>query len=170
MPSVSRVACFALIAHAVAAALLAWSATARAEGAASDSVRIHAIVADLDSAWARGDAALWASHYEPEAEFINILGALFPDVESMQARHREIFQGVFKGSRHHSTLRRLRFLEDDVAIADIDVEVTGFSSLPPGSRPTEDGMLRTRMRHVLTRKDGVWRIAASQNTAVAPRP
>ena len=142
----------------------------RAEGTAADSTVIHAIVADLDSAWARGDAALWASHYAPDAEFINILGMVFPDLAAMQARHHEIFQGVFKGSRHHGTIRRLRFLEDDVAIADVDIEVTGFKALPPGSRPTEPGVLRTRMRHVLTRTETVWKIVATQNTAVAPRP
>jgi uncharacterized protein (TIGR02246 family) len=145
-------------------------ADACAEGGAADSVAIQGIVADLDSAWARADAGQWASHYAPDAEFINILGTVFLDVKSMQARHHEIFQGVFRGSRHHGEIRRLRFLEDDVAIADVDVEVTGFKTLPPGSRPTEPGVLRTRMRHVLTRTDGVWKIVATQNTAVAPRP
>jgi len=64
----------------------------------------------------------------------------------------------------------VRFLRPDVAIADVDIEVTGFQALPPGSRPTERGVLRTRMRHVLTRTDVVWEIVATQNTAVAPRP
>ena len=141
----------------------------RAQGAAPDSVAIHGIVADLDSAWARADAALWASHYASDAEFINILGMLFPDVKTMQARHHEIFQGVFRGSRHHGALRRVRFLGPDVAIADVDIDVTGFQALPPGSVPTEPGILRTRMRHVLEKRDGVWRIVATQNTAVAPR-
>jgi len=155
---------------AILSLLLLAPVAARAEGVASDSVAIHAVVADLDSAWARADAALWASHYAPDAEFINILGMLFPDVKTMQARHHEIFQGVFRGSRHHGSLRRVRFLRPDVAIADVDIEVTGFQALPPGSRPTERGVLRTRMRHVLTRTDVVWEIVATQNTAVAPSP
>ena len=67
-------------------------------------------------------------------------------------------------------LRRVRFLRPDVAIADVDIELPGFKERPPGSRPTEPGVLRTRMRHVLTRTDVVWEIAATQNTAVAPRP
>ena len=141
-----------------------------AQGTAADSTTIHGVVADLDSAWARADAKLWASHYAPDAEFINILGSLFPDVTSMQARHHEIFQGVFRGSRHHGTVRRLRFLGPDAAVADVDVAVTGYKALPPGSRATEPGVLRTRMKHVLERTNGVWKIVSSQNTAVAPRP
>jgi len=30
-------------------------------------------------------------------------------MQAMRASHDEIFNGVFKGSRHHGTLRRLRF-------------------------------------------------------------
>jgi len=50
---------------AILSLLLLAPVAARAEGVASDSVAIHAVVADLDSAWARADAALWASHYAP---------------------------------------------------------------------------------------------------------
>jgi len=149
---------------------LAAAALAQPSGTAADSASIAAIVADLDSAWANADADRWAAHYVPDAEFINILGMLMPNTQAMRARHDEIFQGVFKGSRHHGTLRRLRLLGADAAIADVDIEVTGFSALPPGSRPTEPGVLRTRMRHVLQRIDGRWWIVATQNTAIAPRP
>jgi len=141
-----------------------------ATGTAADSASIRGIVADLDSAWAHADADRWAAHYAPDADFINILGMLMPDRDSMKARHHDIFTGVFRGSRHAGTLRRLRFLDADVAIADVDVAVTGFAALPPGSRATEPGVLRTRMRHVLARADGVWRIVTSQNTAILPRP
>lgn len=154
----------------VLVALILVSTPARAQGTAADSTSIRGIVADLDSAWARADAKLWASHYAPDADFINILGMLFPDVKSMQARHHEIFQGVFRGSRHHGALRRLRFIGANAAVADVDVAVTGFKALPPGSRATESGVLRTRMKHVLERTNGVWKIVSSQNTAVAPKP
>jgi uncharacterized protein (TIGR02246 family) len=155
----------------VVAALIGLSAPRHARGGATaDSASIGAIVADLDSSWAHADAALWASYYTADAEFINILGMLMPDVKSMQARHHEIFQGVFRGSRHLGTLRRVRFLGPDAAIADVDVEVTGFKALPPGSVPTAPGVLRTRMRHIFARVGGTWKIVASQNTAVAPKP
>jgi uncharacterized protein (TIGR02246 family) len=136
----------------------------------ADSVAIAAIVADFDAAWAQGDADRWVAHYAPDAVFINILGMVLPDAEATRARHEQIFRGVFRGSRYHSTLRHLRFLGQDAAVADVDVAVTGFSALPPGSRPTEPGVLRTRMRHVLERVGGRWWIVATQNTAVAPAP
>ena len=135
---------------------------------AKDRESIRALVADLDQAWAESDAERWAAHYLPDAEFINILGMVMPNAEAMRARHHEIFTGVFKGSRHHGVIRSLRFLTPDVAVADVDIEVTQFTALPPGARPTAPGVLRTRMRHVLKKVTGRWWIAATQNTAVAP--
>lgn len=143
---------------------------AQVYGTAADSASIRAIIADLDSAWAHADAERWASHYVADADFINILGMVMSDAKAMQARHDDIFHGVFKGSHHAGTLRRLRFLDSTAAIADVDVQVTGFTALPPGSRPTMPGVLRTRMKHVLTKNNERWSIVASQNTAVAPAP
>lgn len=154
----------------VACAALATAARAQPSSHAADSLSIAAIVADLDSAWAHGDADRWAAHYVPDAAFTNIVGMVMPNAEAMRARHDAIFRGVFAGSRHHGTLARLRFLGADVAVADEDVEVTGFAALPRGARATEPGVLRTRMRHVLQRIDGRWWIVATQNTAVAPKP
>lgn len=139
-------------------------------GTAADSIAIRAVVAELDSAWAHADAERWAAPYVEDAEFINVLGMLLPSRDALKARHHEIFTGVFRGSRYQGALRRVRFLGPDAAVADVDIAVTGFSALPPGARPTDPGVLRTRMRHVLERIEGRWRIVASQNTAILPRP
>lgn len=139
-----------------------------ASALAADSVAIVALVAELDSAWAHADADRWVAPYAPDATFINILGMLLPDRAAVRERHDQIFRTVFSGSHYRSQLRALRFLGPDAAVADVDIEVTDFAALPPGSQPTQEGVLRTRMRHVLERADGRWWIVATQNTAVAP--
>lgn len=144
------------------------TASAQPSTPAADSASIAAILADLDRAWHDADAGRWVSHYAPDARFINIAGMVMPDTGALRSRLHQIFNGVFKGSRHVGTLRHLRFVGADVAVVDEDIEITGFSALPAGTRPTAPGLLRTRMRHVLQRVDGRWRIVASQNTPVAP--
>ncbi len=166
----ARLAVGSMLALSLASTVLTGAPSTQAPGIAADSSAIGAIVADLDSAWANADADRWAAHYVPDATFINILGMVMSNTQAMRARHHEIFIGVFRGSHHEGKLRWLRFLGPTAAIADVDVAVTGFSVLPPGSRPTAPGVLRTRMRHVLTRIDGRWWIVATQNTAVAPAP
>ena len=152
----------------VVLALAAFLAPGRAIASPADSTAIVHAVAELDSAWNTGNADRWAANYTPDCDFVNILGMALPSFEAMRARHHEIMTGVFRGSRHEGRIRRLRFLGADAAVVDVDIQVTGFKALPPGSRPSKPGVLETRMKHVFQRIDGAWKIVASQNTAVAP--
>jgi len=139
--------------------------------AAADSVRIVSVLAALDSAWHNGDADRWVAHYAAAPDFggfINISGMRMDDPATLRTRLAQIFGGIFRGSRHVGTLRRLRFVGADAAVADEDIEITGFTGLPAGISATAAGVLRTRMRHVLVRRGDQWVITASQNTAIAP--
>lgn len=122
----------------------------------------------LAQAWNTADAQMWADEYWPQGELINILGGIMPNPTAIRERHAAVLAGPFKGSHFESTVRRILFLGPDVAIVDTDIRVTQFRALPPGAVATSPGLLLTRMKHVYQRRDGVWRIAASQNTAVLP--
>jgi uncharacterized protein (TIGR02246 family) len=125
-------------------------------------------VARLEQAWNMSNAELWAAEYWPDGELINILGAVLPNAAEVRARTAQILAGPFHGSRFASTVRSIRFVGTDAAVVDIDIRVTHFRALPPGTVPTEPGVLLTRMKHVFERRSGRWRIVASQNTAVLP--
>ncbi|APG05534.1 hypothetical protein BJI69_17590 [Luteibacter rhizovicinus DSM 16549] len=122
----------------------------------------------LANAWNTSDGAMWAHEYWPEGELVNILGGVMPNAEAIRERHTAVLEGPFKGSHFESTVRRIQFLDPDVAIVDTDIRVTHFRALPPGAVATSPGVLLTRMKHVYQRRDGTWRIIASQNTAVLP--
>lgn len=146
-------------------------ASAQPSRSRADSAHIVGVLAGLDSAWHAGDADRWVAAYAPAPDFlgfINISGTRMADRDLLRSRLAQIFTGIFRGSRHVGTLHQLRFLGDDVAVADEDIEITQFTGLPAGIAPTAPGVLRTRMRHVLQRRTGRWLIVASQNTAVAP--
>jgi len=122
----------------------------------------------LALAWNTADASMWANEYWPQGELVNILGGVMPNALAIRDRHAEILVGPFKGSHFESDVRRIEFLGADVAIVDTDIRVTQFHALPPGAVATSPGVLLTRMKHVYQRRDSIWRIAASQNTAVLP--
>jgi uncharacterized protein (TIGR02246 family) len=124
----------------------------------------------LAQAWNTADAEMWANEYGPHGELVNILGGIMSNRVAIRDRHAEILAGPFKGSHFESTVRRIQFLGEDVAIVDTDIRVTQFHALPPGAVATSPGVLLTRMKHVYQRHEGVWRIAASQNTSVLPGP
>src|ERR1019366_6310210 len=63
-----------------------------------------------------------------------------------------------------------QFANPDVAVADIDTEVTNYQKIPLGVPVPRDGVLRTRLLEVLVRKNGAWWIVAFHNVAFAPDP
>ena len=144
---------------------------------ARDRAVIRTLVVDkMSEAWNTGDAALWTMAYLPDSEFMNIFGALYLDRWANRQRHADLFATVFQGSTLRQELRSLKFITDNVAIADLDQTLTNYKALPPwlktaittsASGPTPP--LHTRMKHVLVRQsDNSWKIIATQNTSVTP--
>ncbi len=141
------------------------------EARGQDEAVIRQLVAAQTEAWNRHDAAAWSKDFAPDADFINIVGTVFQGRAEIEKRHAGIFASIFKESRTQVTVRKLVFLGPDVAVVDMEHEVTGHSGLPPGVQNTdESGTLRTRMRYVMKKSAGKWQIAAGQNTDVKPAP
>jgi uncharacterized protein (TIGR02246 family) len=128
------------------------------------------VVAGLTEAWNHGDGEAWASEYWADAEFINIMGSVLSGFDQIAARHQALFDGAFKGSRIRMKVRRVRSLGAAAILFDTDVELTGWKALPPGVKARPDGVLFTRMKHVLLNREGWWRLVASQNTDVKGPP
>ena len=54
-------------------------------------------------------------------------------------------------------------------LPDTDHAVRGYRELPPGVPSPGDGVLRTRMKYIVERRDASWSTTAAQNTAVITR-
>ncbi len=84
-------------------------------------------------------------------------------------RHIEIANTIFKGTTPKSSIAKLRFVRQDVAIADVSGEITGFPKTPPAGVPVgADGVLRFKLLLVLIKEQGVWWITEYHNVAVTP--
>lgn len=138
---------------------------------AADDAGLAALVAQQTETWNRHDAAAWIAPFEPDAEFINILGMLLSGREQIERRHAELFQTIFSHSSVAISLRKVTRLGPEAALIDTVYELRGYDRLPPGIRPTDpDGTLRTRMRYAVIRKADAWRVVSVQNTAILPPP
>lgn len=132
---------------------------------------IRAAISRQAEAWNRHDTQAWMAPFSEDAEFINILGTALLGRPEIQARHAELFSGIFSRSRVTVTTRQVRPLGATAAVAETDYELRGYDRLPPGIRPTDaDGTLRTRMKYVWQLRPEGWRVVSAQNTAVLPRP
>jgi uncharacterized protein (TIGR02246 family) len=130
---------------------------------------MRSILEEQATGWNNGDAELYARSFAAAGTFTNIFGANYVTKESVRERMAEIFKTAFKQSRITLALRRLEFLASDIAVADIDAEVTGYRAHAPGSS-TGDGPMRTKMLQVLRREKHEWQVVALQNTRVVSAP
>ena len=131
-----------------------------------DEARILALIADEESAWNRGDATEYAAHFDQNGSFTNVVGTVAYGRKAFEDRHRELFASAFQGSRLTLAVRHLRFVRPDVAVVDIDTEMSGHKGLPPGVRAAADGIVRTRLQQVMVKEGGDWWIAAYHNVDV----
>jgi uncharacterized protein (TIGR02246 family) len=130
---------------------------------AADGHDIQTLIDELTDAWERGDAKAYGARFLPEGTFTNVNGEFYVGREDFDRRHAEIFRGVFRGTTLAMTIANLRFARPDVAIADVDTEISGSQLRPQGVAVAPDGVLRSRLLMVLVKDRGAWWIAAYHN-------
>jgi uncharacterized protein (TIGR02246 family) len=130
---------------------------------AADESEIQSLLDELTDAWKRGDAKAYGARFLPDGTFTNVNGEFYVGREEFDRRHALVFAGIFRATALSLTVKELRFVRPDVAIADIDTEVAGAQLRPPGVAVGADGVLRSRLLMVLAKEQGAWCIAAYHN-------
>lgn len=128
--------------------------------------RIRKIIADQVSAWNVGDEKAFSRSFAADGSFTNIRGTVFYGHQAFIDRHREIFQGFFKGSKLNMEATKIRFVRPDVAIVDITTDVSELHGTPPGVTAAADGRIHTRLQEVFVKDGGKWLITSYHNVDV----
>jgi uncharacterized protein (TIGR02246 family) len=134
-----------------------------------DVAGVTAVVTAWDAAWNAGDATALAGLFVQDAEFINGRGQIAQGPAAIRAQHAGSFATNFKGSHSAGSIRRIAFLSATSALVDVDNELTGFVSMPPGVTPTEPGVNRGRHKRLVVKTGGRWQIQLMQITLIAPK-
>ncbi len=100
---------------------------------AQDENGIRAMITAQTEAWNRGDAKAYSKFFHEDGSFTNIMGTTSFGRQGFESRHEELFATIYKGSNLKLTIKRLKFLRPDVALADIEAKLDGYSKLPPES-------------------------------------
>jgi uncharacterized protein (TIGR02246 family) len=93
------------------------------------------------------------ARFLPDGTFTNVNGEFYVGREEFDRRHAQVFAGVFRGTALSLTMKKLRLVRPDVAIADIDTEVAGTQLRPQGVAVGPDGVLRSRLLMVLLKEE-----------------
>jgi uncharacterized protein (TIGR02246 family) len=128
-----------------------------------DEQAIREIVAKLEAAWNAADSKSFVSDFAEDAAFIHIFGHELNGRAAIEAAHQRIFDSIYKNSRVRWTLRGVRFLRPDVAMAWTEARVQFAEG---DSRPE----VPTRPTMVLSKENGRWQTAFFQNTRISEIP
>ncbi len=134
-----------------------------------DEAAIRKIVAEQEKAWNAGSGASYARNVSDGVSFTNLFGMVMYGAPAFTARHKEILSTFYKGTQKRHVVRRIRFVTPDVAIVDIDNEVTGVKAMPPGIATPVGGVLKTQLMQVFVRRAGRWIVEAYHNVDVKTR-
>ena len=143
--------------------------TADSQTAASDALSVFV------EAWNRaavGDTLappLYGALYWPDAELVDPSGLIWEGQAAIVQMHIDLWKGPFEQSQVHGTVRRVRSLGPDLIIADFDLELA-LAGPAPVRQPGTDGKVRAHLKHVMQRRDGVWKVIAAQNTFYSDPP
>jgi uncharacterized protein (TIGR02246 family) len=118
--------------------------------------------------WNRQDGPAYGENYWPEAELVNPAGAILNGQKAIVQEHVDIWAGILKGSRVSGTVRKIQMLGSNYMVVDLDLQVTGFRRPPPGS-PPDAKVLRNHLKHVMEKRNGVWKVLSAQNTFIAAK-
>jgi uncharacterized protein (TIGR02246 family) len=129
-----------------------------------------AMVKRFVDSWNAADGVAYGEGYWPDAELVDPSGQVWPGRSAIAQMHVDLWAGNFTGSRITGKTRRIQRLSPDFLIVDVDLELSNIQGLPPGGLADDAGVVRTHLKHILEKRDGVWRILSAQNTFLARHP
>ena len=124
----------------------------------ADDDAIRAIVQQLQDGWNAHDANAFAAPFA-DADYVVVNGMYIKTRETIEKGHAGIFSTIYKDSHNVGTVKSIRFLRPDVAVAHVEWNLE-FRVGP------ETKKAKAMSTMVLTKESGKWAIAAFQNTPV----
>jgi uncharacterized protein (TIGR02246 family) len=118
-----------------------------------DETAVRGLLEKINEAWARGDAAAYASYHTTDADLIDFRGIHAVGRQAIVDLLQPAFDGVLKNSRVQARIVDLRFLSAEVAIFHTEGKIV----------PMGEDSIQT---FVATKGADGWLIAAFQNTRV----
>ena len=122
------------------------------------------LAATFADTWNRRDGRAYGNAYWLDAELVDPSGQVWNGREAIVQTHVDLWKGPAKATHMTAQVRRVRALSPSLIVVDIDTSATGFMPPPPGA---PDGIVQTRLKHVVQKRNGVWKIVTSQNTFVS---
>jgi uncharacterized protein (TIGR02246 family) len=130
--------------------------------ASTDEAAIRQIVKQVEDAWNAHDGKAFAAPFAADADYVVVNGMFIKGKEAIEQGHIGIFTTIYKDSRNVATVKGVRFLRPDVAVAHVEWNL----EFKVGGETKKAQGINTM---VMTKEGGKWSIAAFQNTPIEPQ-
>jgi uncharacterized protein (TIGR02246 family) len=159
-----------ILPRAVIGVLIAVAIVTAQEHDEADKRAIGVVVGRFMDSWDRHDAHTFAALFSEDADFTNLRGTHVRGRTGVEEFLAPLFTTSMKGTHLTGRLRSVRFLKPDIAMADIDWEMTGAIDSRGLARAPLTGLLDW----ALTKTGGQWLITVMHNAdftgQAAPAP
>jgi len=127
-----------------------------------DKLSVIHLATDLDKSWNERNAGAFAELFAPDSDFRFHTGVWIIGKDSIEKYWRDqVFAGIPQDLKHESTIKRVRFISDNLAIGDGTIRIV---SLIEGKERLH---LDSEVTAVAIKKDGRWYFSAVRLTALA---
>jgi uncharacterized protein (TIGR02246 family) len=133
-----------------------------------DEAAIRALEAAYDSAWNAADLEALTAPFTPDATIVDPFGGVSSGRAEIGRLLGTLLAGSGRGSTHAGAIRGVRFVTEDVALADGEAVIEGLKRPDGGAMPP----IVHRFTDVLVRGEEGWRIAQVRAYVLmdGPRP
>lgn len=128
----------------------------------------NAMVERFTDSWNRADGVSYGDNYWPEAELVDPSGSIVSGKTAIVQEHIDMWAGLFRGSHIAGSVRHVQMLGPNYMIVDFDLHLSRLAKAPPGAPPVIT-VLNSHIKHVMEKRDGVWKVLSAQNTSVATK-
>jgi uncharacterized protein (TIGR02246 family) len=126
-----------------------------------DEAAIRANVEQMQKGWNMKSGAEFAKPFAENSDYVVINGVHIKGRAGIAEGHQRIFDTVYKDSSVVITVKQIRFLRPDVAVVHAESALTFKTG---GEEKKGSGIITL----VMTKENGIWQIAAFQNTSIQP--
>ena len=130
-------------------------------GRISDETAIRNIAKGIEAAWNAGDGYAFAESFIDDADYTVWNGHFIKGKQAVAEGHHHLFNNRYKDTQQQIEVVWIRFLRDDVAVAQLTGGIVNSEEL---------GVPKVKPLLVLVRENGRWQIAVLQNTPILPFP
>ena len=131
------------------------------QASASDEAAIRRVVQKVEDGWNAHDGKAFAAPFATNADYVIVNGMKIAGRETIEKGHAQIFSTIYKDSNNKATIKSVRFLRPDVAVAHVEWNL----EFRVGGETKKAHAMNSM---ILTKEGGEWSIAAFHNTPIQP--